>query len=208
VLVPGRTRNQCCKKWHNALNPNVDRTAGRARTWTTDEDSNLKGAVQTHGGKNWAAIAALVPGRTNSQCRDRWHNALNPSIDRTPGRTGKWTEDEDIKLNDAVQMHGGKNWAAITALVQGRTKNQCYFRWHYTLDPSIDRAPGRMGKWTEDEDIKLKGAIQTHGEKDWVLIAALVPGRTKDQCHDRWRKALNPGIIRTVGRARTCMDSR
>jgi hypothetical protein len=48
-------------------------------TWTEDEDSKLKIAVQTHGGKDWAAIAALVPSRTKIQCHDRWHNALDPS---------------------------------------------------------------------------------------------------------------------------------
>jgi hypothetical protein len=37
-------------------------------------------------------------------------------------RTGKWAEDEDIKLKDAVETHGGNNWGAIAALVPGRTK--------------------------------------------------------------------------------------
>jgi hypothetical protein len=42
---------------------------------------------------------------------------LDPSIDLANGRTGKWAENEDIKLKDAVQIHGGKEWVAITALV-------------------------------------------------------------------------------------------
>jgi hypothetical protein len=53
---------------------------------------------------------------------------VDASIDGTTGRTGTWTEDEDIKLKDAVQMHGGKNWIAIAALVPGRTKSQCNSR--------------------------------------------------------------------------------
>jgi hypothetical protein len=82
---------------------------------------------------------------------------------RANERTGKWSEDEDIKLKDAVQMHGGKKWGAIAALVPGRTKIQCCSRWHDALDPSIDRATGRTGKWAEYEDIKLKDAVQTNG---------------------------------------------
>jgi hypothetical protein len=40
--------------------------------------------------------------------------------------TGKWGEDEDLKLKDAVQMHGGKDWAAIAAaLASDRTRSQC-----------------------------------------------------------------------------------
>jgi hypothetical protein len=87
--------------------------------WTEDEDSKLKGAVRTYGGKNWDAIAALVPGRTYAQCYNRWHDTLEPIIDRTTGRTGKWGEDEDIKLKDAIQMHGAKNWKEIAVLVLG-----------------------------------------------------------------------------------------
>jgi myb proto-oncogene protein len=111
------------------------------------------------------------------------------------GRTGKWAEDEDIKLKDAVQTHGGKNWDAISVLVPGRTRMQCHNRWQNTLDPSIDRAPpGRSGKWTEDEDSKLKNAVQTHGGKDWAAITALIPDRTRSQCWSRWHNALNPSI--------------
>jgi hypothetical protein len=68
-------------------------------------------------------------------------------------------------LKNAVSMHGGKDWAAIAAMVPGRTKSQCYQRWHYALDPSIDQANSRTGKWTADEDTKLQGAVQTHGAR-------------------------------------------
>jgi hypothetical protein len=57
-----------------------------------------------------------------------------PNSDRTTGRTGRWSEDEDIKLKDAVQVHGGKNWVAIAKLVPGRTKIQCHGRWK-DVDP-------------------------------------------------------------------------
>jgi hypothetical protein len=63
-----------------------------------------------------------------------------------------------------VETHGGNNWGAIADLVPGRVETQCYSRCHEILDPSIDRAE-RRGKWAEDEVIKLKGAIQTHGDK-------------------------------------------
>jgi hypothetical protein len=132
-------------------------------------------AVQTHGGKDWSSIAALVTGRGERQCCNRWHKTLDPSIDRVIGRRVKWTEDENSKLKDAVQLHGGKNWDAIATLVPGRTRSQCRSRWKDVLDPSIALTAGRTGKWTEDEDSKLKDAVQTHGGKNWDGIAALVP---------------------------------
>jgi hypothetical protein len=55
-----------------------------------------------------------------------------------------------------------------------------------------------MGKWTEDEDIKLKGVVQMHGFMNRGAIATLVPGRTIDQCRDRWHCALDPSIALTV----------
>jgi hypothetical protein len=168
------------------LDPSIALTAGRTGTWTEDEDLKLKAAVQMHGGKDWAAIAAMVRGRTKNQCNKRWHNALNPSIAPTAGRTGEWTEDEDLKLKAAKQTHGGKNWAVIAAMVPGRTKNQCYHRWHHVLDPSIALTARRAGTWTADEVINLKAAVQTHGGKNWNAIAAMVPGRTKIHCYKRW----------------------
>jgi myb proto-oncogene protein len=118
--------------------------AGRMGTWTADEEFKLKAAVQTHGGKNWNKIAAMVPGRTKIQCRNRWHDALNPNIALTARRTGTWTEDEDLKLKAAVQMHGGKNcWNAIAAMVPGRTSRQCCDRWLKYMDSNRSTVRGK-----------------------------------------------------------------
>jgi hypothetical protein len=176
--------------------PNA-RTMGATSHWTLVEDANLISAVTStrkkkNGGKDWVAIAALVLSRTKIQCKNRWHSALNPSIDRVPGRTGTWINDEDIKLKAVVQAHGGKDWAAITALVTGRSKIQRQNRWHNAFNHSIDRTKGRTGKWTEDEDLKLQGAVRMHCGKDWVAIAALVPDRTRGLCWYRWKKNMDP----------------
>jgi hypothetical protein len=45
--------------------------------------------------------------------------------------------DEDSKLNDAVQTHGGKDWIAISVLVTDRTKQQCYHRWKDVLNSNV-----------------------------------------------------------------------
>jgi hypothetical protein len=181
-LIPGRTKNQCRQRWKEGLDPRIALTGGSKVSWTAVEDSKMKDAVQTHGGKNWVAIASLVPRRTQIQCNNRWHHFLDPGIVLEAGRDGKWEEDEDSKLKDAVHAHGGKDWVAICALVPGRTRTQCNHRWHNTLDPSIGRANGRNGKWSAVEDSQLKHAFQTHADMDWVAISALVPGRTRKQC--------------------------
>jgi hypothetical protein len=157
-------------------NAGAARAAGR---WTPEEDVELTSAVAKTNKKwwgrehkiDWVAVATLVTGR-------RWKDTLDPSIALTAGRKGKWTEDQDLKLKNAVQTHGGKDWVAIATLVSGRTNIQCWNRWHDVLKPSVDRAHGRNGSWTEEEDFKLKYSVQMHGGKDWVAIAALVPSRS------------------------------
>ena len=194
ALVLGRMRNQCKRSWQTSLEHGTDQTAGREGKWTKDEDDKLRESVQVHGGKDWDAITTLVPGRTKRQCAGRWHDTLRHSIDRTDGRTGRWIEDEDAKLKDAVGTHGGKDWVATTASVPGRTKNQCKRRWHNFLDPNIKLTAGRTDPWTSGEDSKLEGAVQKHGGKNWIAIAALAPGRTKMQCSNRWHYSLKHSI--------------
>jgi hypothetical protein len=175
-LVPGRTNFQCRNRWAY-IGPIIKGTAVKGK-WTAEEDAKLIEAVQKCG-KDWVAIAALVPGRSNNQCNHRWIKYLSANIDQTTKRNIKWTAAEDAKLNEAV-TELGYDWVRIATLVPGRTNAQCSKRWSKSLDPTISK-----GKWTPEEDAKLIEAVQKHG-KDWVLAATLVPGRTNVQCQQRW----------------------
>ncbi len=42
--------------------------------------------MNENGAKNWSAIAKKLVGRMGKQCRERWHNHLNPHINKK-----KWT---------------------------------------------------------------------------------------------------------------------
>jgi myb proto-oncogene protein len=44
--------------------------------------------VTKYGAKNWTYIAKSLPGRIGKQCRERWHNHLNPDIKKE-----RWTEE-------------------------------------------------------------------------------------------------------------------
>jgi hypothetical protein len=58
--------------------PLASAAASRApRRWKVEEDAKLIEAVKKHG-NDWFAVAAMVPGRTNVQCRYRWVNYLAP----------------------------------------------------------------------------------------------------------------------------------
>jgi hypothetical protein len=202
ALVPGRTKAQCWHRWRSALDSKSDETIARAGKWTTGEDSTLKDAVEKHNGKDWATIATLVPGRTEQQCLNRWHSALDSKSDETIARAGKWTKEEDSTLKDAVEKHYGTDWTAISELVPCRTKTQCWHRWNGVLDRKSEKKTARKGKlWTKEEDSTLKDAVDKHNGKDWAAISALVPGRTKQQCTSRWYCALNSKSDETIARA-------
>ncbi|KAB5575476.1 hypothetical protein GE09DRAFT_1092176 [Coniochaeta sp. 2T2.1] len=81
------------------------------RWWTKSEDEMLRNwaevQITTQGAvKNWNDAAALLPGRTNKDCRKRWHKV------RQDIRKGAWMPEEDEKLQQAVAQAGLK-WQQV-----------------------------------------------------------------------------------------------
>ena len=52
-------------------------TRGR---WTEEEDMALRRAVVKCGVGNWAEVSERVKGKSDSQCRERWTNSVDPRI--------------------------------------------------------------------------------------------------------------------------------
>ncbi len=77
----------------------------------------------------------------------------------------RWTEEEDIKLRKAVQIYKERNWQQVANYLENRTGQQCLHRWQKALKPSI-----RRGKWTKEEDEKLREAVKAHGVGNWMLV--------------------------------------
>jgi hypothetical protein len=104
--------------------------------WTAEEDQIVADLVNENGPK-WSMIAAKLQGRTGKQCRERWHNQLDPAIKKEA-----WSEEEDQRL---IQLHQelGNKWVDISRMMPGRTDNAIKNRWNSTIrrrDPSEDDA--------------------------------------------------------------------
>ncbi len=90
--------------------------------WSEQEDAQLAALAERYHGRNWDAIAeafshgSMTP-KTARQCRERWHNHLNPGIKDHP-----WTEEESDRLIELHQKYGNK-WSLLAGMMAGRTDN-------------------------------------------------------------------------------------
>mmetsp|Transcript_32828 Transcript_32828/g.101717 ORF Transcript_32828/g.101717 Transcript_32828/m.101717 type:complete len:93 (+) Transcript_32828:281-559(+) len=80
---------------------------GDRRVWTVQEDNAIKQLVVKYGTRSWSVIAEHIctdhgiEGRTGKQCRERWHNHLDPHINKEA-----WTAEEEKIMAEAHKALG------------------------------------------------------------------------------------------------------
>ena len=79
--------------------------------WKPEEDEILVNCID-EGMTKWSEMAKRIPSRNGTQCRARWYNALDPSLNK-----GAWTEEEDRILIEAHATLGSSSLSARNIII-------------------------------------------------------------------------------------------
>lgn len=167
--VPFHTPVDCRTRWRLIERPGLNMSR-----WSHAEKRALAEYVAARPNVSWdEAAVSLGTKRLGFQALETFQRGVRPEIE--------WTQELDASLLQAVQKHG-PCWGAV-ALEIGLHPTcaiPCHQR-HLRLKASTLV----QGRWAPAEDAALRAAVAEYG-CDWKRVEIRIPGRTGQQCRERW----------------------
>jgi len=103
----------------------------------------------------------------------------------------KWSKEQDQVLYNILDFTKRGKWKFASMMLNNqKTPLECFHRFKKLNDNFY------KGKWTKDEDEKLKKLVEKHGKK-WKFISTLLGNRSNKQVRNRFIDYLDEKILST-----------
>ena len=140
----------------------------KRRNWSVEEDDAIISIVTSDPTLSWTEITQILSEepvlkvRTGKQCKERWTNHLDPSLDK-----GTWSTSELLDLFTAHSQIGNK-WAQIRQFIPHRSENSIKNQFYSSIRKQFRKWKGYQPQLQhiQKHGDKLAGQILAHLRKE------------------------------------------